>query len=97
MNGTLGLRKQVEMIIFTFATNCCKQTTFWSMSMKKYATQICSQSDHLEQDIADLWIFFGSRLILVAQIGSLVTSLHESKMGDQWRIFKMSFLVKKMC
>ena len=81
MNGTLGLRKQVEMIIFTFATNCCKQTTFWSMSMKKNATQICSQSDHLEQDIDELWIFFGSRLILVAQIGSLVTSLHESKMG----------------
>ena len=47
------------------------------MSMEKIATQICSLSDHLEQDIDELWIFFSSRLILVVRIGSLATSLHE--------------------
>ena len=76
-NGASGLRDQMEMIIFSFAIYCSKQKTFWSMCMEKIATQICSLSDHLEQDIDELWIFFSSRLILVVRIGSLATSLHE--------------------
>ena len=65
------------------------------MAMRKSATQFCSLINHLEQDIEELWIVFSSRLLLVAQIGSLVTSLHECNKEDQWRMWKNSFMARK--
>ena len=51
------------------------------MAMRKGATQFCSLINHLEQDIEEFWIVFSSRLLLVAQIGSLVTPLHKCNKG----------------
>ena len=76
MNGTLGLRDHMEMMIFSFPTYSGGKM-FCSMAMRKSATQMCSLFNHLKQDIDKLWIFFSSRLIFVAQKGSLVTSLHK--------------------
>ena len=81
MNGTLGLRDQLETMIFSFSTYSGGKTTFCSMAMRKSATQFCSSINHLEQDIEELCIVFSSRSLLVSQIGSLVTSLHECNKG----------------
>ena len=56
MNGTLGLRDHMEMIIFSLTTFSSRKTMFCSMAMRKSATQICSLINHLEQDIDKLWI-----------------------------------------
>ena len=81
MNGTLGLRDHIETIILSCSTYSSGKTTFRSMAMRKSATQFCSLINHLEHDIEELWIVFSSRLLLVAQIGSLVMSLQECNKG----------------
>ena len=92
MNGSLGLRDHMEMIIFSLTTYSSGKTTFCSMAMRKSATQICSLINHLEEDIDKLWIFFCSRLILVAQKGSLVTSLHKcNKKGSMENMQKHTY------
>ena len=67
------------------------------MAMRKSATQFCSLINHLEHDIEELWIVFSSRLLLVAQIGSLVTSLQECNKGVSMENVEKLIYGQKKC
>ena len=91
----MGLRDQIEMIIFANAIHCRAETIFLCMPMKKVATQNSSTSNHLGQLINELRTFKGPELVLVVHICSLLTSFHECKIeGPKTNIKKINFCHK---